>query len=246
MSKIVETALSGLRENGLEKLGKLDNICDGHLAWLAAAVGDVKRQIAETGHVAKKHRVGVNSVDNIAGNNVQVCRRIFWKGFIFSILVSSDRQLTLIFLSQAAGANQRRVKRGRGGHKELDTVAEENDFEQGEQEKEGDPIAVPEPSPAPKVSGAKPAAKVTRAKRGKKAKVEPLEDSIAAPVEPVQDGKLQHFFCLIVGKFASYFFSLQHISIPSLNLTIIFNNCRTFHQPGCRSNRSCRGETCPY
>jgi hypothetical protein len=81
MSKIVETALSGLREIGLEKLGKLDSICDGHLAWLAAAVGDVKRQIAETGHVAKKRRVGVNSVDNIAEDNVKVCRRIHLKGF---------------------------------------------------------------------------------------------------------------------------------------------------------------------
>lgn len=81
MSKIVETALSGLREIGLEKLAKLDSICDSHLAWLAAAVGDVKRQIAETGHVAKKRRVGVDSVDNIVEESGKVCWRILLKGF---------------------------------------------------------------------------------------------------------------------------------------------------------------------
>ncbi|KAL4547945.1 hypothetical protein Ndes2526B_g07162 [Nannochloris sp. 'desiccata'] len=117
MSKIVETALSGLREIGLEKLAKLDSICDSHLAWLAAAVGDVKRQIAETGHVAKKRRVGVDSVDNIVEES-----------------------------GKAVGANERRARR--------------------------------EP---------KPAAKVTRAKRGKKAKTEPVEETIAAPVEPIED-----------------------------------------------------------
>jgi hypothetical protein len=77
MSKIVETALSGLREIGLEKLAKLASICDGHLAWLAAAVGDVKRQIAETGHIAKKRRVGADSVDNIVEDNDKVCRGIY-------------------------------------------------------------------------------------------------------------------------------------------------------------------------
>jgi hypothetical protein len=114
--------------------------------------------------------------------------------------------LTLIFLSQAAGANERRVKRGRGGHQILDTVAEENDVNQGEQKRQEEPIAVPEPSPAPLVEEPKPAAKVTRAKRGKKAKADPVEEPIDAPVDPVQDGKLQHFFRLIVAKFTSYFF----------------------------------------
>jgi hypothetical protein len=75
MSKIVETALSGLREIGLEKLAKLDSICDNHLAWLTAAVGDVKRQIAETGHAAKKRRVGLDKVEDIAEDDAKVCRK---------------------------------------------------------------------------------------------------------------------------------------------------------------------------
>jgi hypothetical protein len=75
MSKIVENALSGLREFGLKKLSELDTLCESHHAWLAAAVEDVKRQIAETGHAAKKRRVGADSVDNIAEDNTKVSRQ---------------------------------------------------------------------------------------------------------------------------------------------------------------------------
>jgi hypothetical protein len=97
MSKIVETALSGLREIGLEKLAKLDSICDSHLAWLTAAVGDVKRQIAQTGHVAKKRRIGADRVDNIVEDDVKVSRGILLKEFCWRDPPQCDRQLTLFF-----------------------------------------------------------------------------------------------------------------------------------------------------
>lgn len=88
----------------------------------------------------------------------------------------------------------------------MDTVTEENNLEEAEQKREEEPIAAPKASPAPVDKEPKPAAKVTRAKRGKKAKTEPVEETIAAPVEPIEDGKLQQSFRLNVGKFVSYFF----------------------------------------
>ncbi len=99
--------------------------------------------------------------------------------------------MTLFFLLQAEGANERRARRGRGGPKVLETVSEEHAEEEEQQKVVEEPIA--EPSPAPTVEEPKPAAKVTRAKRGKKTKVdtveERVEEPVAAPAEPAQDGK---------------------------------------------------------
>jgi hypothetical protein len=99
--------------------------------------------------------------------------------------------LTLFFLLQAEGANERRARRGRGGTKLLETVTEDTGEVEEQRKEEEEPIAVPEPSPAPAVEAPKPAAKVTRAKRGKKTKADPVEKPVEEPVsvpkEPAQD-----------------------------------------------------------
>ena len=174
---------------------------------MAAAVEDVKCEIAEKGHIAKKRRVGADTVEDIAEDNNKVCRKTLFKVFVCVILNSCDRQLTLFFLSQATGAAERRARRGRGGPKFLDTVAEENAGEEEDQKKEEEPIAVAQPSPAPAVEEPKPATKVTRAKRGRKVKAapeEPVEQPIAAPEEPAQEGKLQIVLLFVGNPFFSF------------------------------------------
>ncbi len=122
------------------------------------------------------------------------------------ILISCDRQLTLFFLLQAGGTNERRARRGRGGPKFLETVAEDTDELKDQQKEEEESMSVPEPSPAPVVEAPKPAAKVTRAKRGKKVKDDLIEkhtdDPVAMPEEPAQDGKLSSIPAVFpLGKF---------------------------------------------
>lgn len=100
---------------------------------------------------------------------------------------------------QAGGATERRARRNRGGPKFLETVAEENGHDEEEQKEEEEPIiaVAPEPSHAPVVEEPKPAAKVTRARRGKKANTEPekpTDEPVAAPEEPAQDGKFKMSF----------------------------------------------------
>lgn len=71
MSKTFDTVLSGLKNIGSSKLAELDSIFESHRAWLASAVEDAKKHLADLEPAIKKQKTG-NKSNKEAGEYVSL------------------------------------------------------------------------------------------------------------------------------------------------------------------------------